>query len=200
MLASLKKNIRSLCLKFIQNNETYSGPFNSLADDKKIRVLDYFCGGVGVIPYEKIKFHENLDAAPKGDFFSKVEFYSSLKNEIIDDESYESVKKFWKLMSLNKLSKLSDIYNFQDTIILCKIFENRAIEMMEKFPYNLRKCTSASSLRRCIHRFLLKEFIALPTQTEIVDLFEQTLVGRFSCVSTRLGFNLKLLLPKNSDG
>ena len=139
-LASLKKKIiRSSRLKFIQNNETYSGPFNSLADDKKIRVLNYFCGGTGVIPYEKIKFLEDLDAVPKGDFFSKVEFYSSLKNEIIDDESYESVKKFWKLMPLNKLSKLSDIYNFQDTIILCKIFENRAIEMMEKFSYNLLK-------------------------------------------------------------
>ena len=45
-----------------------------------------------------MKSREDLDAAPKDDFFSKTEFYSSLRNEIIDDESYESVKKFWKLM------------------------------------------------------------------------------------------------------
>ena len=45
------------------------------------------------------------------------------------------VKKFWKLMRLNKLSELNDIYNFQDTIILYEISENRAIEMTQKFPY-----------------------------------------------------------------
>ena len=42
-------------------------------------------------------------------------------------------------MRLNKLPDLND--NFQDTIILCEVFENRAIEMMQKFPYNPRKCT-----------------------------------------------------------
>ena len=30
-------------------------------------------------------FYEDLDAATEGDFFSKTEFYSSLKKEIIDD-------------------------------------------------------------------------------------------------------------------
>ena len=184
-------------MKFIQNNETYAGPFNSLADDEKNWVLDYLCGVKGVIPYEKIKSHEDLDAAPEGDFFSKTKFYSSLKNEIIDAESYESVKKLWKLMRLNKLSELNDIYNFQDTVILCKIFENRAIEMMQKFPYNSRKCTSASSLSGCIHRFLSKAIVALPTRAEVVDLFEQALIGGFSCVNTRLDFDSKLLLPKN---
>ena len=45
----------------------------------------------------------------------------------MDEESYESVKKFWKLMRLNKLSELNNNYNFQDTVILCEIFENKAI-------------------------------------------------------------------------
>ena len=66
-------------MKFTQNNETYSGQFNSLVDDEKNWVLDYLCGGKRVIPYEKIKSHEHLDAVPEGDFFSKTEFYSSLK-------------------------------------------------------------------------------------------------------------------------
>ena len=135
---------------------------------------------------------------PKVIFFSKTDFHSSLKNEIIDDESHESLKKFWKLMRLNKLSDLND--NFQDTIVLCEVFENRAIEMEQKFRYNPRKCTSAGSHSGCIHRFLLKEIIAPPTRAEIVDLFEQTLIGGFSCVHTTLGFDLKLLLPQNSDG
>ena len=40
----------------------------------------------------------------------------------------------------------------------------------------------------------------LPTQAETVHLFEQTLIGRFSCINTRLGCDSRLLLPKNSDG
>ena len=35
-------------------------------------------------------------------------------------------------MRLNKLSEINYIYNFQDTIIPCKIFENRLIEMIQK--------------------------------------------------------------------
>ena len=74
-----------------------------------------------------MKTHEDLDGVSKDQFFRKTEFYSSLRNEIISDDDYENVKKFWKTMRLKKLSKLNDIYNFQDTIILCQIFENRAI-------------------------------------------------------------------------
>ena len=102
------------------------------------------------------------------------------------------------MFRLKKLSELNDIYNFQDTITLCEIFENRAREMMRKFPYNPQKCTSASSLSGCIHRFLSKAFIALPTQAVIVDLLEQTLIGEFSCVNIRMEFDSKSLLPKDS--
>ena len=103
-------------------------------------------------------------------------------------------------MRLNKLSELNDIYNFQDTILLCKIFEDRTKEMMQKFPYNPPKCTSASSLSGCIHRYLSKEIIALLTQAEVVELFEKTLIGAFSCVNTRLVFDSSTLLPKISQG
>ena len=53
---------------------------------------------------------------------------------------------------------------------------------MRKFSYNprkgtSRKRTSASLLGGYIHRFLLKVIIALQRQAEIVDLFEQTLIG-----------------------
>ena len=41
---------------------------------KRNWVLHYLCGGKGVIPYEKIKFHEDLDVVPKGNFFQKRNF------------------------------------------------------------------------------------------------------------------------------
>ena len=113
-------------------------------------------------------------------------------------KAMEMSKNFWKTLHLKKHSELNDICNFQDTIITCKIFENRAREMMQKFPYNPRKCALASLLSGCIHRFLLKAIISLPTQDEIVYLFGQTIVGGISCINTRLRFHSKILLPKDS--
>ena len=96
-------------------------------------MLEYLCGGKGVIPYEKIKTYEDLNCVPEGDFFAKTEFYSSVKNEIISNEDYEKGKKIWRLFGLTKMFDLNDIYNFYDTIILCSIFENHATKMMSKF-------------------------------------------------------------------
>ena len=103
------------------------------------------------------------------------------------------------LLRLEKLSDLNDIYKFQDIIILCKIFENRAAEMMKKILCNPRKGTSASSLSGCMRRFLLNAIIGLPTQAEIVDFFKQTLIGSFSLVNATLAFDSIILLPKNSQ-
>ena len=76
-----------------------------------------------------------------------------------------------------KLSKLNDIYNFQDTIILCKLYENRSKESTKKFLYNPRKCTLACSLGSCVQQYFSKVIIALPTQAKIVEVFEQNLIG-----------------------
>ena len=101
-------------------------------------------------------------------------------------------------MHLNKLSELNDIYNFQDTIILYEIFENRAKKVI--LPYNPRRYNSPSSLSSCIHRFTSKAIIALPTQAEVLELFEKTLIGEFTSVNMRLAFDSIILLPKNSQG
>ena len=154
-------------------------------------MLDYLCRGKGVIPIEKIQSYEDLDSVPEGEFYKMTEFYSSLRNKIIKPYEYENVRKFWQKMTMKKLLDFNDIYNFQGTIILCEIFENRANQMMNRFPYNPGNCSSASLLSGCFHRFISKMIIALPTKAEIDELFEQTLIGGFSCVNTRLSFDSK---------
>ena len=52
----------------------------------------------------------------------------------------------------------------------------------------------------CIHHYLSKTIISLPTQADFVDLFEKTLIDGFSCVNTRLAFNSKILFPRDADG
>ena len=86
---------------------------------------------------------------------------------------------FYGVLRLRKLSDLN--YLFQDNIILCEVFENRATQMIKKFSYNPRKCTSVSSLSGCINQYLSKVIISLPTKSEFVDVFD-----KFSRVNTRL--------------
>lgn len=108
-----KTNIRQLCERFIESIAFYSLVFNSLLDKNKNWVLDYLCGGKGIIPYELIKAHKDLNCVPEGDFFTKTEFYSSPRNEIIYGEYYENLKKIWRLLRLTKLSDLMTYTTFR---------------------------------------------------------------------------------------
>ena len=101
-------------------------------------------------------------------------------------------------MNLKELGELNKLYNFQDTIILCEIFENRSSQLQKLFKYNPRKCNSAIFFSGCVHRYKSKCLIALPIEAEHVRDFEKTLVGGFSCVNTRLAFDLQILLPKDN--
>ena len=67
------------------------------------------------------------------------------------DEEYQNVKKFYQAMKLENL-ELNKIYNFQDTIILCEIFEQRCSHLQDIFKLNPRKCNSTCSFSGSVHR------------------------------------------------
>ena len=95
------------------------------------------------------------------------------------------------------MSNLSDpnaLYNFQDTIILVEIFENRASTMHEKFGYNLLKCSSVSTLSGAIQRQTFKVIIPFPTNADIIELMEKALIGVMSIVNTRVGFDSNIFI------
>lgn len=50
---------------------------------------------------------------------------------------YENVKKSYQTMELKDLGELNKIYNFQDTIVLCEIFEQQSEHIQKLFKYNL---------------------------------------------------------------
>ena len=127
-------------------------------------------------------------------FFKKKDFYSSLKEKDISDEEYENVKKFFKLLRLKTLGEMNRIYNFQDTAIFCEIFEERASLLEKLFKFNARKCNSASSFSGCIQWLKSKCCIAMPTDAEIIRVFETTLIGEYSRVNTRVALDTDLLL------
>ena len=120
-----------------------------------------------------------------------------MKDSTTFNEQFENVKKFYTTLKLQNLGELNHVYNFQDTIILCEIFEQRSSRLQEIFKYNPRKCNSASSFSGCVHSNKTKCCIALPTDAKHVRVFEKTLIGRFSCVNTRLAFDTEILIDEN---
>ena len=82
---------------------------------------------------------------------------------------------------MKTLSDLNVLYNFQDAIIFCEIFENRAENMHQKFKFNPRKCSSASTLSGPIQRDMSKVIIYFPTKVEIVELTEKNIDRWHKC-------------------
>ena len=159
--------------------------FQKCSDVEKEWILDCLSSGKGVIPYEMITRYDLLDIAPDNDtFFLPHHFYSSLKDTIISREHYKAVKKLYCTMNLKNLGELNKLCNFQDTVILIKIFEQRSLHLQKLFKFNPKKCNSASSFSGYVHRDRSKCLIALPTEVEHLKLFEKTLIGGFSCVNT----------------
>ena len=64
--------------------------------------------GKGVILYEKILTKDSLSIKPEdGIFFTKDEFFSTLKGKGVDNESYENSKQLFILLKMRNLSDLN---------------------------------------------------------------------------------------------
>ena len=137
----------------------------------------------------------SLNIKPEKDFFEYTQFFSSLNNKNIELDIYQDVKFLYKSLKMINLGDMNDLYNMQDVILLCEIIENRFQKMQDKFGFNPRKCNSASTLSGCVQRDQSKVIISLPTTFEHAELFEKTLIGGFTCVNTRIGFDTEILLP-----
>ena len=162
-------------------------------------MLDYLASGEGMIPYQMITEFDSLEIKPKDDFFDQKDFYSSLKEKDISTEKYENVKSFFKLLRLKTLGDMNRIYNFQDMLILYEIFEQRTALLQEIFKYNPRKCNTASSFSGYVQRNKSKCVIAMPTDAEIIRVFEKTLIGGYSCVNTRMAFDTEIFLNDSKN-
>ena len=100
---------------------------------------------------------------------------------------------------MRNLGDMNDLYDTQDVILFCEVIENRFQLMHDRYGFNPGNCNSASSLSDSIERDLSKVIIALPTSNEIVDVFEKTLTGGFSCVNNRLAFDTEILLLNSTE-
>ena len=98
-----------------------------------------------------------------------------MKQKAVGNEDYTTSFYLYRALKMRHLGDMNDLYNVQDVILLSQIFENRFQFMNDRCGFNPRKCNSASTLSGCIKREMSKVIIALPTSTEVVDIFEQTI-------------------------
>ena len=145
--------------------------------------------------YEKIINVNSLEIIPEKEFFGHTEFYSKLNGCNVSSEIYENMKYLYTILKMRNLGDMNDLYNMQDVILLCEIIENRFEKMHKKFGFNPRKCNSASTLSGCVQRNQSKVILTLPTNYENAEIFEKTLIGGYSCVNNRIGFDTEILLP-----
>ena len=122
-------------------------------------------------------------------------FFSKLKQSAVDDVDYANYNYLYQTLKMRNLRDLNDLYNAQDIILLCEIIENRFQAMNHTYGFNPRKCNSTSSMSGSIEREMSIIILALPTTYDHVEIFEQTIMGGFSSVNTRLAFDSQILLP-----
>ena len=164
------------------------------------QILDIVSSGKGIIPYELIVEMDSLLLTPDDkEFWYKTECFSEWKRQAVDDSAYENSKFLYKNLKMRHLGDLNDLYNFQDVALLCEILENRFQAMHESYGFNPRKCNSASTLSGCIEGEMSKVILTLPTKVEHNEIFEQAVIGGFSCVNNRLAFDTQILLPNTLD-
>ena len=195
-----KEQVEKLTVQFFNQHLHFSTIWPYLQPKTQKEILEIVSGGKGIIPYELIVQTNSLSLTPDdGKFWSKTEFYSELKMQQVDDQAYENSKFLYTKLKMRNLSDLNDLYNFQDVALLCEILENRFQLMHDRYGFNPRKCNSASTLSGCIEREMSKVILTLPTNVEHNEIFEETVIGGFSCVNNRLAFDTQILLPKFTD-
>ena len=71
--------------------------------------------------------------------------------------------------------------------------------MQEKFKFNPRKCSFASTLSGAFQIDMPKVIISFPTNADIIELMEKTLIGRMCIVNTRVGFHSNIFIKRKQQ-
>ena len=95
---------------------------------------------------------ESFFKTPNQDFWEKTEFFSELKQSVVNDKDYEHSKYLYQILKMRNLGDLNDLYKAQDVILLTEIIESRFQAMENTYGFNPRKCNSVSSMSGCIER------------------------------------------------
>ena len=115
-----------------------------------IWVLNYLPTGKWTIPCEMITRYDSLEFVLTRAIFSFLT--TSILALIMAREEYDKFKTFYQTLKQNDLGELNKTYKFQDTVILCEIFEHRSSHLHNLYKFNPGKWNSTSYFSGCVHR------------------------------------------------
>ena len=96
-----KTRAAKLVDQFLTTHSYFSTIWNQMHFSEKNKIIDIVVSGKGIIPYEKIQTIDSLSIKPEnGIFFTKDEFYSSLKDECVDEISYFNAKTLFLTLKM----------------------------------------------------------------------------------------------------
>ena len=96
-----------------------------LSIQKKDKILEIIPEGKGIMPYEIIVDKESFFINPDCDFWEKTDFFSELKQDVVNDNNYEHSKYLYQTLKMRNSGDLNDLYNAQDVVLLTEIIESR---------------------------------------------------------------------------
>ena len=110
MMTDIEKNrVEVLTKQFLMQHRYFSKTWLMLTEKLKSQVLKIIVRGKGVIPYKKIDAIDSSQKEPEyGIFFSKEEFFSTLKGQAVNVDDHDNSKKLFILLKRRNLSDLND--------------------------------------------------------------------------------------------
>ena len=189
LTAKEKIAVKKLAEKFLNEHFYFLTVWPYLSFKKREKILEIISEVKEIITYEIMVNMESFFIKPENDFWEKTEFFSELKQSAVNDEDYENSKYLYQTLKMKNLGDLNDLYNTQDVILLTEIIGSRFQVIQNTYGVNQRKCNSSSFMSGCIEREMSKIILALPTKCDHVEIFEETIIGGFSCVNARLAFD-----------
>ena len=153
---------------------------NSEFDNYKFKICSY---GKGSLPYEQIQnvkyLYESTELPPIEDF------YSSLTNETITQESYINAQEFWNAFKTENLAQYTANYCLLDTILLAEAMTKFRNEMFDFIKLEPARYLGLPGLSLDIFLKYTSAKIGLISQPEQFNMIERGLRGGHSYCSTR---------------
>ena len=191
--------------KCLLTSDTFGITYMTLSIEDKKRVLELLLLK-NAIPYDMFYNIENLKSTV---FPEKEAFTSTLKNEHIDDKTYENTKELFYLLKCKDMHALVEVYSYGDIVFLTVIAQNRFYIMGEIYGNEPKNFSSLTMQSKASMLLMTKSAQSTPSNPTQVNLYETASFGGYAGTPIRCFFDSSVVnnaqpvyanIPNNDEG